>query len=238
MKKTFLPAFCLFFLNLAYAVTDCEKALTGSDKSGTASTSSAQNVNATLTARIALSKKKRALFDYIKSSDLDNIRSLLEDNKGLANAVVNGTPAVIQAAIFGHLDVLKILHEKGADLNTKGFLRWNALHWAGNFGNERMVNFLLVKNEARDKNSKDMTKSKGTEGMTPHELTRSRGFLDLAESMKNFSRNQAEKIYLNNLRSLEEYLRSLAKVQNPTRDENNDFFSKPDPFFTKKLSSK
>ena len=74
-----------------------------------------------------------------------NIEILLSgDGKSVINAKnKDGMMAIHLAAMNGHLDCVKTLHKKGADLNAPGRFRMQPLHFAAAYGHFDVAEYLL-----------------------------------------------------------------------------------------------
>ena len=57
--------------------------------------------------------------------------------------VLIGTPAIVLAAAEGHLDTVRTLVARGADVNAEDMASWTALHAAARNGHKEIVSFLL-----------------------------------------------------------------------------------------------
>ncbi|KAJ1382996.1 ankyrin repeat-containing domain protein, partial [Ochromonadaceae sp. CCMP2298] len=61
-----------------------------------------------------------------------------------------GATAVHLACVKGHLDVLRLLLEKGADTDAKDVDGMTALHWASQQGHPEVLRLLLEKGANTD----------------------------------------------------------------------------------------
>lgn len=86
------------------------------------------------------------LDDAAAVGNLDQVKFLVERNPSLARSLSpDGFPVVALAAVFGHLEVTRYLHQHGADINasaTNGS-GYNALTGAVASGHTEVVKFLL-----------------------------------------------------------------------------------------------
>ena len=88
---------------------------------------------------------------------VDNVKLLLSHERILMNAKqTDRTTAIHLAATYGHVEVLKLFHQKGADLNAKGRQSMTPLILAAAYGHFDCVKF-LIENEAKI-NDKDKIK--------------------------------------------------------------------------------
>jgi ankyrin repeat protein len=91
------------------------------------------------------------IFDAIRSGDANEVMRLLNTNPSLLGVYMSGdtwetrgTP-LIQAATAGHLEIVKLLTGKGADIHARRPHEKTALHCAAEHGHEEVVAHLLDK---------------------------------------------------------------------------------------------
>jgi len=99
--------------------------------------------------KIKLLPSEEALLLACSNGDLDKIRSLLNHQPDTHATHVNihhlvhgGTPLHV-AAFEGHLEVMKLLLDRGADVNGVAFNNSTALHWAAGAGQVEAARLLL-----------------------------------------------------------------------------------------------
>jgi ankyrin repeat protein len=91
------------------------------------------------------------LITAIQKNNIDLIRTLINNDN--VNLHKNGTTPLHHASSIGNTEVVKLLIEKGADINVKNNFGSTPLHYASNEGNTEVVK-LLIDNGA-DINVKD-----------------------------------------------------------------------------------
>ena len=105
------------------------------------------------------------LFGSIALGDIDRLRTLLEADPALANQKEPGSPVLHYAAKLGRKDVVSLLLDRGADVNTTDDHGSTALHVAAFWGRAKIAETLL--RHKADVNACTRT------GMTPlHESAR------------------------------------------------------------------
>ncbi|MBD3170229.1 MAG: hypothetical protein GF307_12155 [candidate division Zixibacteria bacterium] len=88
------------------------------------------------------------IHNVIEEGNLDQVKELLESNPDLINATYNYGQSVMHAAAYsGHIEIVKYLIEKGADVNARSGQNSNPLHGAAYYGHEDIVK-LLIENGA------------------------------------------------------------------------------------------
>jgi Ankyrin repeats (many copies) len=88
-----------------------------------------------------------ALTATILSGNIEFAEILLEDQETWTELVLVGNQiktAIGLAATTEYLEMAQLLHAKGANWTTKDGIGRTALHWAADFGQEDMVNWLLT----------------------------------------------------------------------------------------------
>ena len=92
------------------------------------------------------------LFYAVRAGHVARVHRSLEAGADV-NKPCQGSTALIEAAIGGHLDVVAILYSKGANLDSSYSLNSNtALHFAARGGNHKLVQILLDKGAEMKKN--------------------------------------------------------------------------------------
>jgi len=91
------------------------------------------NRQATLAAAIAARKKQLSIYEAAALGSADSVRTALDTDPSLADSLSpDGFSLVGLAAFFGHAEVVKLLIERGADVNRRAenALQVSALHAA------------------------------------------------------------------------------------------------------------
>ena len=93
--------------------------------------------------------KKLTKDDFLESAKNDDVQTLLaciETGKfNIDSADATGMTALHYAASFGHIQIVKILVEKGARINKKNDWGETCLHYAAKYGSLCTVEFLVTK---------------------------------------------------------------------------------------------
>lgn len=92
--------------------------------------------------RMELSDKDEALFEAIRNKDLDNIASIMEEANIHAKSMWDGAPINL-AVRLGNVEIVKLLCEKGADIESKDATDMTPLMNACLEGHEQVAEFLL-----------------------------------------------------------------------------------------------
>jgi ankyrin repeat protein len=87
------------------------------------------------------------LFGSIGLGDIDRLRTLLEANPALANQKEPGGPVLHYATRLGRQDIVSLLLDRGADVNTTDDHGSTALHVAAFWGREEIAK-ILIRHEA------------------------------------------------------------------------------------------
>jgi ankyrin repeat protein len=119
-------------------------------------------------------RDKNSFFIAAKSNQIEDVISFLEKDKKYAKiSTVNNQTALHLAANNGNLELVKLLIEKGADVNAKTNDDATPLHVAANNDNLELVK-LLIENDA-DVNAKT------NKGATPLHMAAVNGHFDIAK---------------------------------------------------------
>lgn len=80
------------------------------------------------------------------SADGDTQLAITQLAKGASpnsTVPVLGTPAIVLASAEGHVEIVRALIARGADVNAEDFAGWTALHAAARNGHKEIVSVLL-----------------------------------------------------------------------------------------------
>jgi ankyrin repeat protein len=114
-------------------------------------------------------------------------RAIREGNEGEVVRLLDADPELLEsiddrrqspliaAAAAGHLGIVGLLIERGANINATGFMGRTALHWAGHEGREDMVALLLSKGAQANSRSEN--------GATPLMFAAYRGHLGVVRML-------------------------------------------------------
>jgi ankyrin repeat protein len=78
-------------------------------------------------------------------SDLEEVRRLVQQDRGLVDAVWKHWSPLRMAAEFGQVDVVRYLLDEGADINLRPNGSWTALGCACSYGRLQVVALLLAR---------------------------------------------------------------------------------------------
>ncbi len=93
---------------------------------------------------LILSGCSLSYFNAATNGDTEKVLTLLEDGIDVNTTFpIVGTHALMVAAAFGHVDTVRALIDKGADVNAKDLTGWTPLHAAAFKGNMQIVRLLL-----------------------------------------------------------------------------------------------
>lgn len=93
---------------------------------------------------VRVSEEAAKVFRAVQARDADEVGWRLDEDPQLIHATVDGVwTLVMHAVAYGHLRVLKVLLERGADVNAVDDGGRSALWWAANQGHQDMVDVLL-----------------------------------------------------------------------------------------------
>lgn len=118
------------------------------------------------------------------SGDLTAVQKMIGATPKLLDAVDNdGRTALLYACSWGHLEMVKWLLEKGAQINMRDKDGRIPLHWAAGMGHKDVVELLLA-------NKADLT-VKDKDGRTPRELAAAKGQDDVATRLQEAEKSAA-----------------------------------------------
>jgi ankyrin repeat protein len=87
------------------------------------------------------------ILEAVRQGDEGQVAEMLDENPDLLDSMpIYQEWPLAEAAKHGQLGVVKLLAQRGANLNEAGRLSKTALHWAVEGGHEEVVAFLLSKN--------------------------------------------------------------------------------------------
>lgn len=84
------------------------------------------------------------LFDAIATGDLNLVERTINDRSPLIHSRLNGKNTLMQAAEHDHLDIVRLLHSSGVELNSHDPHGNTALHLAYEHGNDEVVDYLVT----------------------------------------------------------------------------------------------
>jgi ankyrin repeat protein len=95
--------------------------------------------------------KTKELYDAINQGRITTVRTLLADDRNLANAMTPFGTLLHVAAAAGHKEIVEQLIASGADVNARGgTFGGNALNYAASKGQTAIVHFLLSRGADMD----------------------------------------------------------------------------------------
>ena len=84
------------------------------------------------------------IFDAARNGEVEKIRQLLDNDKNLLNSKdQSGKTPLHFASQYGHFDMVKILIERGAEVNVENNNGETPLHYASAYGQENVAEFLI-----------------------------------------------------------------------------------------------
>lgn len=117
-------------------------------------------------------------FDSCKEGSVERLKEYLAKNPKLINQTdENGMTMAMWACDRGHLEILKLLSDKGADLNKQDSDGQTALHYSCSNDQVKLVEFLV-------KNKKVNTKLTDNDGLKATEMTDNKEIIQLINSNK------------------------------------------------------
>jgi len=116
-------------------------------------------------------ERQRIISKILDDGDIEKFRQIIEQNPDLINAKVRGAPPLQWAALYGHMEIVEFLIEKGVDVNARFYL--TPLQCATAKGHKEVVEFLVKK--GADVNAPSTT------GETPLHYAALHGQKDIAE---------------------------------------------------------
>ena len=100
---------------------------------------------ASLVISLVISGCAFSFFNAATNGDTKKVLALLHNGTDVNTTVpIVGTHALMVAAAFGHEDTVRVLIDRGADVNTQDLTGWTPLHAAAFKGNIQIVRLLLA----------------------------------------------------------------------------------------------
>ena len=101
---------------------------------------------ASLVISLVLSGCAFSFFNAATNGDTKKVLALLHNGTDVNTTVpIVGTHALMVAAAFGHEDTVRVLIDRGADVNAQDLTGWTPLHAAAFKGNIQIVRLLLAR---------------------------------------------------------------------------------------------